>query len=69
MKRSPDNPYFALDLEAGYIKDEYLNGYSIEEFREFVNNSQIPLDMTMMVQRLISFDYDIDKLREFYKNS
>ena len=68
MKRSISNPYFALDLDSGVIQDEYKKQYSIPEFKQFVNNSNHPLDMTMMVQRLIQMDYNISALKEFYLN-
>lgn len=67
--RSINNPYFALGLDEGNLKDEYGRIYSIEEFKQFVNNSPEPLDMTLMVQRLIQMDYDIEALRKFYKTN
>ena len=69
MKRSVLNPYFALDLEAGIIRDEFNRTYTVLEFQKFVDGAECPLDMTMMCQRLMSFNYDISKLRDFYKSN
>jgi len=67
MKRSQNNPYFAVDLDNEIITDEFDNRYSIDEFKTIFQNSTEPLDMTLMTQRLINMNYDIKKLKDFYK--
>lgn len=66
-KRSKSNPYFAVDLNGKNITDEYGKIYTIDKFKQFVENSKHSLDMTLMAQRLIRFNYDLNKLEEFYK--
>ena len=69
LKRSKLNPYFALDLDTGIVKDEYGETYTIEQFREVINKAGRALDMTMMCARLIQYDYDLNKLKEFYQQA
>ncbi len=69
QKRSKLNPYFALDLDTGIVKDEYGETYTIEQFREIINKAGRALDMTMMCARLIQYDYDLNKLKEFYQQT
>ena len=66
-KRSKLNPMFALDLDSGVIKDDYNRIYSVQRFKNFVNKSEIPLDMTFMCQRLILMNYNLTELRRFYR--
>ncbi len=69
MKPSKSNPCFYVNLDDGIIGDEFGNRYGISDFKQLVANSEEPLDMTLMAQRLISLNYDMNKLRNFYKEN
>ena len=62
--------YFATNEKRKMIQNEYGDYFTIKQFKTILKNAALknnPIDMTLMTQRLISLDFDFDKLNEFYK--
>jgi hypothetical protein len=64
--------YYGLNLETGKVHEESGQDYSIEEFKKMLteaNEHGNGLNVTLMLQRFINYNYDIERLKEFYKNN
>ena len=64
--------YFCLDHETRKVVDQNGFSFTADQFhkiRERYDRQRKPLDMTLSCQRLIQFNYDWDKLEEFYENT
>ena len=61
--------YFAIDENTHEIVDQNGFRFTAEQFhqiRERYERQEKPLDMTLSCQRLVSYNYDWDKLAQFY---
>jgi len=62
--------YFAIDESTKEIVDQNGVRFTVKQFhqiRERYDRLNKPLDMTLSCQRLVSYNYDWDKLAEFYQ--
>ena len=62
--------YFAVDLDKKIVVNDKGDEFTISQFKKIIERNTAKgrfFDMTMMVQRLINFSYDINKLIEFYE--
>jgi hypothetical protein len=69
--------YISLDIETGTVTVHESCGligiehnYTVEEFKKYYTEGDVlkHADMTLTVQRLIRMDFDIDLLRDYYRN-
>jgi len=60
--------YFALDEDRRMVVDDDGNEYTTEQFKEAMREARNGFDMTLTVQRWIRFDFDFDKLNDFYNS-
>ena len=63
------NMYFAIDEDQKLIVNEDGDEFTFEQFKTILQNAaekKTCVDMTLMTQRLISFDFDWVKLNNFY---
>jgi hypothetical protein len=61
--------YYAVNEKKRCITDDEGNEYTIRQFKVLLKlaaEREEFVDMTQMTQRLTSFDFDFDKLAEFY---
>ena len=58
--------YFTVDEKRRLIVGDDGVELTPIQFRVVLDKSDKPFDMTLMCQRLISFDLDFDKLADFY---
>ena len=64
--------YYATDLEKENIIDQDHNVIPLDLFKERLTNALdagTTLDMTLMTQRLIKYDFDFNALKHFYDNA
>lgn len=63
-----DKGIVIVDEQCGFIGIEHQ--YTVEEFKNYYTNGDVlkHADMTLTVQRLIRMDFDIDLLRDYYRD-
>jgi len=64
--------YFAIDEETKEVVDQNGVRFTTDQFqtiRERYDRLRKPLDMTLSCQRLVSYNYDWDKLAKFYADN
>lgn len=58
--------YFATDDKARTIHNDKGDIFTVEQFKKILKNSTKPIDMTLMTQRLVRYDFDFDRLDDYY---
>jgi hypothetical protein len=58
---------FRLDLDKGVILDEKDETWKVIPYVEYITLNTV--NKTLMLQRFEEFGFNIEKLREFYKNN
>ena len=60
--------YFALDESRRIVVGEDGIDYTVEEFKKILSRGVV-VDMTQMLQRFVLFNFDFDRLADFYDNN
>ena len=64
--KSLNTPYFSIDIDKKEIVSEFGERYSIEQFKKILETASRPVDMTLMCQRFIQYNFDFNRLEQFY---
>ena len=59
--------YFAIDLDKRVVQSDKGEVFSVNQFKRVLERSKMPIDMTLMCQRFVNYDFDFDKLLEYYE--
>jgi len=64
--KSLNTSYFSIDIDKKEIVSEFGERYSIEQFKKILKLADSPVDMTLMCQRFIQYNFDFNRLKQFY---
>ena len=59
-------PYFAIDMENRVFVTEDGDQLSLNQFKKILGNADGPIDMTLMCQRFVQYDFNWDRLERYY---
>lgn len=59
--------YFALNLDTRTIVSEHGDTFTVDQFKKILSRAAAPMDMTLMLQRLVRYDFDFDRLENYYE--
>ena len=51
------------------IEDENGNIYTLGQAREIIENKKLPIRCNIAFQRLVNYNFDIKKVKQFYKEN
>jgi len=61
--------YFAVDIDKGIVVNEEGDEFTIDQFKKIIERNaekNVFFDMTLMTQRFVRMDYNLEELRDYY---